>query len=126
MHQLFPLPLSRLLRPERAQVGARARRAATWQRTRSALFGPPCASWILACSATLALSKALRVAALESARKVIARCPPPPRDAIFEGIEVRPLSPADSIPELTRLLHLAYARLAAMGLRYMATPSRMR
>ena len=38
-----------------------------------------------------------------------------------DGIEVRRLDAADSIPELTRLLHRAYARLAAMGLRYMAT-----
>ena len=46
---------------------------------------------------------------------------PAPHGAILDGIQVRPLSPADSIPELTRLLHRAYARLAAMGLRYMAT-----
>ena len=46
---------------------------------------------------------------------------PAPHGAAPDGIEVRPLSPADSIPELTRLLHRPYARLAAMGLRYMAT-----
>jgi predicted N-acetyltransferase YhbS len=46
---------------------------------------------------------------------------PAPHGAAVDGIEVRPLSPADSIRELTRLLHRAYARLAAMGLRYMAT-----
>lgn len=46
---------------------------------------------------------------------------PAPHGTAFDGIEVRPLSPADSIRELTRLLHRAYARLAAMGLRYMAT-----
>ena len=44
-----------------------------------------------------------------------------PHGTALDGIEVRPLSPVDSIPELTRLLHRAYARLAAMGLRYMAT-----
>ena len=38
-----------------------------------------------------------------------------------DEIEIRLLRPADPIPELTRLLHRAYARLAAMGLRYMAT-----
>lgn len=38
-----------------------------------------------------------------------------------DGIEVRLLGAADSIPDLTLLLHCAYARLAAMGLRYMAT-----
>ena len=46
---------------------------------------------------------------------------PGPHGAALDGIEVRPLAPADSIPELTRLLHRAYARLAALGLRYMAT-----
>ena len=46
---------------------------------------------------------------------------PAPHGAALDGIEVRPLVPADSIPELTCLLHRAYARLAAMGLRYMAT-----
>lgn len=46
---------------------------------------------------------------------------PASHGAALDRIEVRPLSPADSIPELTRLLHRAYARLAAMGLRYMAT-----
>ena len=44
-----------------------------------------------------------------------------PHGATLDGIEVRPLSPMDATPELTRLLHQAYARLAAMGLRYMAT-----
>lgn len=38
-----------------------------------------------------------------------------------DGIEVRRLDATDSIPALTRLLHRAYAPLAAMGLRYMAT-----
>lgn len=46
---------------------------------------------------------------------------PAPHGAALDGIEVRLLRPADSIPELTRLLHRAYARLAAVGLRYMAT-----
>lgn len=38
-----------------------------------------------------------------------------------DRITIRPLSPGDSIPDLTALLHRAYARLADMGLRYMAT-----
>lgn len=46
---------------------------------------------------------------------------PAPYGATPDGIEVRRLLPADSIPDLTHLLHRAYARLAAMGLRYMAT-----
>lgn len=41
--------------------------------------------------------------------------------AALDGIEVRKLHAGDPVPELTRLLHRAYARLAAMGLRYMAT-----
>jgi predicted N-acetyltransferase YhbS len=41
--------------------------------------------------------------------------------APLDGIEVRRLNVMDSIPCLTDLLHRAYARLAAMGLRYMAT-----
>jgi ribosomal protein S18 acetylase RimI-like enzyme len=41
--------------------------------------------------------------------------------APLDGIEVRRLDVMDSIPCLTDLLHRAYARLAAMGLRYMAT-----
>ena len=44
-----------------------------------------------------------------------------PHGAALDKIEVRPLSLTDSIPELTHLLHRAYARLATMGLRYMAT-----
>lgn len=44
---------------------------------------------------------------------------PAPHGTASDGIKVRSLSPADSIPELTRLLHRAYARLATMGLRYM-------
>jgi predicted N-acetyltransferase YhbS len=39
----------------------------------------------------------------------------------LDGIEVRRLGVADSIPGLTDLLHRAYARLATMGLHYMAT-----
>jgi ribosomal protein S18 acetylase RimI-like enzyme len=39
----------------------------------------------------------------------------------LEGIELRRLTSSDSIPDLTRFLHRAYANLAAMGLRYMAT-----
>ena len=39
----------------------------------------------------------------------------------LEGIELRRLTPSDSISDLTRFLHRAYANLAAMGLRYMAT-----
>jgi hypothetical protein len=36
-------------------------------------------------------------------------------------ITIRPLEPADSIAELTELLHRAYAGLLAMGLRFTAT-----
>ena len=39
----------------------------------------------------------------------------------LEGIELRRLTSSDSIPDLTRFLHRAYANFAAMGLRYMAT-----
>ena len=39
----------------------------------------------------------------------------------LEGIELRRFTSSDSIPDLTRFLHRAYANLAAMGLRYMAT-----
>jgi len=35
-------------------------------------------------------------------------------------LNIRPLTPADSIDDLTALLHRAYARLAAMGLNYTA------
>lgn len=38
-----------------------------------------------------------------------------------DGIAIRPLLADDSLVELTDLLHRAYARLAEMGLRYMAT-----
>lgn len=38
-----------------------------------------------------------------------------------DGITIRPLPADDSLAELTALLHRAYARLAKMGLRYMAT-----
>lgn len=38
-----------------------------------------------------------------------------------EGLVIRPISESDSITELTELLHRAYARLAAMGLRFVAT-----
>jgi predicted N-acetyltransferase YhbS len=38
-----------------------------------------------------------------------------------DGIAIRPLLADDSLVELTNLLHRAYARLAQMGLRYMAT-----
>lgn len=38
-----------------------------------------------------------------------------------DAIVIRPLAKTDSISELTGLLHRAYARLAGMGLRYMAT-----
>jgi len=38
-----------------------------------------------------------------------------------DGIAIRALNPDDSIAELTALLHRAYASLAALGLRYMAT-----
>lgn len=36
-------------------------------------------------------------------------------------VHVRPLAPSDSISELTTLLHRAYAQLADMGLRFVAT-----
>ena len=36
-------------------------------------------------------------------------------------IVVRPFGPHDSIPELTELVHRAYAPLAAMGLKFLAT-----
>lgn len=38
-----------------------------------------------------------------------------------DPILIRPLHQADSVAELTTLLHRAYQRLADMGLRYMAT-----
>lgn len=37
-----------------------------------------------------------------------------------DSVNIRPLNSADSIPDLTALLHRAYARLADQGLRYMA------
>lgn len=44
-----------------------------------------------------------------------------PADIVSKQTELRILDPADPVSELTALLHRAYARLAAMGLRYMAT-----
>jgi len=41
--------------------------------------------------------------------------------SLGDSITIRPLLPTDSLVELTQLLHRAYAGLAAMGLRYMAT-----
>ncbi len=38
-----------------------------------------------------------------------------------ETILIRPISPEDSLEELTGLLHRAYKQLADMGLRYLAT-----
>ena len=38
-----------------------------------------------------------------------------------DGIVIRPLLANDSLDEMTELLHRAYARLAAMNLRFMAT-----
>ena len=38
-----------------------------------------------------------------------------------DSLVMRPLAPTDAIPQLTALLHAAYAPLAAMGLRFMAT-----
>ncbi|KQU67922.1 MULTISPECIES: GNAT family N-acetyltransferase [unclassified Rhizobacter] len=35
-------------------------------------------------------------------------------------LQIRPMAPADSVHELTRLLHRAYARLGSMGLNYTA------
>jgi len=46
---------------------------------------------------------------------------PAPTGPAPDAATIRPLLPSDPIPELTALLHRAYARLAAMGLRYMAT-----
>lgn len=37
-----------------------------------------------------------------------------------DGLVIRPLEPADSIAELTELMHRAYAHLLAAGLRYTA------
>jgi GNAT superfamily N-acetyltransferase len=45
---------------------------------------------------------------------------PPPRD-FPDGIIVRSMRDDDPVPAITRLLHEAYAPLAAMGLRYTAT-----
>lgn len=47
--------------------------------------------------------------------------PPSPIGADTDQTELRVLDPAEPVSELTGLLHRAYARLAAMGLRYMAT-----
>jgi len=41
--------------------------------------------------------------------------------AALDRAEFRILDPAEPVTELTELLHRAYARLAAMGLHYMAT-----
>lgn len=41
--------------------------------------------------------------------------------SLIDTVAIRPLSPADSIPGLTALLHRAYARLADQDLRYLAT-----
>jgi GNAT superfamily N-acetyltransferase len=38
-----------------------------------------------------------------------------------DGVTVRPLQPADSISDVTRLLHRAYASLAAQGFRFWAS-----
>ncbi|MCX8997043.1 GNAT family N-acetyltransferase [Rhizobiaceae bacterium BDR2-2] len=46
---------------------------------------------------------------------------PAPSISTGKTVELRRLAASDSITELTDLLHRAYARLAAMGLRYMAT-----
>ncbi len=44
-----------------------------------------------------------------------------PSSAVSDNVELRILDPAEPVSELTTLLHRAYARLATMGLRYMAT-----
>ena len=44
-----------------------------------------------------------------------------PHPSADVGIVIRPLLAEDSLADLTALLHRAYARLAGMGLRYMAT-----
>jgi len=41
--------------------------------------------------------------------------------SLIDQVVLRSLRDDDSIPEITRLLHAAYAPLAAMGLRYTAT-----
>lgn len=46
---------------------------------------------------------------------------PRPAHAVPNHSELRILDPAEPLSELTGLLHRAYARLASMGLRYMAT-----
>ena len=38
----------------------------------------------------------------------------------LEGIAIRPITPGDSLVELTELIHRAYGRLGAMGLNYTA------
>ena len=48
---------------------------------------------------------------------------PPPTAGAYTGrvIDIRPWQPTDDVGALTRLLHRAYAALAAQGLRYVAT-----
>lgn len=46
---------------------------------------------------------------------------PSPTSAVLDHVELRLLDPAEPVSQLTGLLHRAYARLAAMGLQYMAT-----
>src|SRR4029079_17504542 len=41
-----------------------------------------------------------------------------------DGVTVRPLQPADSISDVTRLLHSAYASLSAPRVRFWASPPR--
>ena len=54
-------------------------------------------------------------------RDLVARGVLQPRCRAHPAIRFRPLLPSDSLEELTALLHRAYARLAAMGLRFVAT-----
>lgn len=46
--------------------------------------------------------------------------PGTPRPADAATVTVRPIAPTDSIPAITRLLHRAYAKQVAMGLRPLA------
>ncbi|WP_072427069.1 GNAT family N-acetyltransferase [Chitinimonas taiwanensis] len=39
----------------------------------------------------------------------------------LEKIQIRPVSPSDNLEQITRLIHLAYAKHAALGLRFWGT-----
>ena len=61
-----------------------------------------------------------RVAPSTSGPCSIERRPAPAQTEGILMIDIRPLADSDSIPELTSLLHRAYAELARMGLNYTA------